>query len=124
MRKGRKSAKAYYIWCQDPACTGVSASYGYKYDGKKLRCAKHKEDDMVSLVGRKCEEPKCDVMASFGYEADRKKLRCAAHKDDDMVSLTGKICEHPSCKTVAGFGEPSTKVSSTAAPVDIHESVA
>jgi EsV-1-7 cysteine-rich motif len=111
MRQGRKSAKDYYIRCQDTACTGVCASYGYEADGRKIRCAKHKEDDMVDLINRKCNEPKCNVTASFGYEADKKKLRCFAHKDDDMVSLTSRFCKHPGCKTQPSFGLAADKVS-------------
>jgi EsV-1-7 cysteine-rich motif len=66
MRQGRKSAKDYYIRCQDPACTGVCASYGYEADGKRIRCVAHKDDDMVSLTSTICENPSCQTVASFG----------------------------------------------------------
>jgi EsV-1-7 cysteine-rich motif len=53
--------------CQDPACTGVEASYGFEEEQKRVRCFKHKLDGMKLISRRACEEPACDAAAGFGW---------------------------------------------------------
>eukprot|EP00953_Heterococcus_sp_UTEX-ZZ885_P000702 900-Heterococcus_DN1.PRE.2 len=64
MRQGKQKAK--HQKCVDPACTGIQASYGYAHDKKRIRCATHKEEGMIYLIGKLCEEPTCRKQACFG----------------------------------------------------------
>jgi EsV-1-7 cysteine-rich motif len=73
VRQGKEKAK--YARCQDPACTGIEASFGFAYDKKRVRCATHIEEGMVYLAGKKCEEPTCRKKACFG-QPDTKVRMC------------------------------------------------
>jgi EsV-1-7 cysteine-rich motif len=64
MRRGTQKAKCRR--CQDPACTGKVASFGYEHDKRRVRCATHREKGMVYLVAKLCEKPTCNTQASFG----------------------------------------------------------
>jgi EsV-1-7 cysteine-rich motif len=64
IRQGKQKAK--YQRCQDPACTGIQASFGYAHDKKRIRCATHKKEGMVHLMAKLCEEPTCKKRALYG----------------------------------------------------------
>jgi EsV-1-7 cysteine-rich motif len=65
MRQGKQRTQKHPM-CQDPACTGTQASYGYEQDKKLIRCAKHIEEGMIYLRAKQCEDPTCSKRASFG----------------------------------------------------------
>jgi EsV-1-7 cysteine-rich motif len=84
MRQLRPKVRSHKRYCQDPACTGVQASYGYEDVKKLIRCVTHKEEGMILLTGRKCEAPTCKKIASFGQRQPGTKvsdvqLACAAY---------------------------------------------
>jgi EsV-1-7 cysteine-rich motif len=62
----KKSRLKYYPRCQDPACTGLVASFGYEADRKRVRCSKHKKKGMVNITRKSCEHPACDSAANYG----------------------------------------------------------
>eukprot|EP00953_Heterococcus_sp_UTEX-ZZ885_P000408 746-Heterococcus_DN1.PRE.2 len=64
MRQGTE--KAQYKICQDSACTGIVASYGYAHDKKRIRCATHIEEGMVLLSCKSCDDHTCNKRALFG----------------------------------------------------------
>eukprot|EP00953_Heterococcus_sp_UTEX-ZZ885_P010503 6139-Heterococcus_DN1.PRE.1 len=72
MRQGKQRSRKHPM-CQDPACTGTQASYGYEQDKKLIRCAKHIEEGMMYLRAKQCEDPTCNKRASFG-QPDTKLL--------------------------------------------------
>jgi EsV-1-7 cysteine-rich motif len=67
MRQGKQKSTTYSPKCQDPACTGKVASFGYEEDGKRVTCGTHKAEGMTNLVSPVCEHPACTIKASFGY---------------------------------------------------------
>jgi EsV-1-7 cysteine-rich motif len=67
MRQGKQKSKSYAPKCQDPACTGKVACFGYEEDGKRVMCATHKAEGMTNLVSPVCEHPACTTIASFGF---------------------------------------------------------
>jgi EsV-1-7 cysteine-rich motif len=67
MRHGKQKPKSYASKCQDPACTGKVASFGYEEDGKRVMCATHKAEGMTNLVSPVCEHPACTTIATFGF---------------------------------------------------------
>jgi EsV-1-7 cysteine-rich motif len=67
MRQGKQKSTNYAPKCQDPACTGKVASFGYEEDGKRVMCATHKAEGMTNLVSPVCEHPACTTIASFGF---------------------------------------------------------
>jgi EsV-1-7 cysteine-rich motif len=64
MRQGTE--KAQYRICQDPACTGIVASYGYAHDKKRIRCATHIEEGIILLSCKSCDDHTCNKRALFG----------------------------------------------------------
>jgi len=66
------------------------ASFGYEGE-KSTRCSKHKDDDMICLGGRKCDDIGCKTRASFGYEGEN-STRCAKHKDNGMINVDDPKC--------------------------------
>eukprot|EP00953_Heterococcus_sp_UTEX-ZZ885_P031484 16516-Heterococcus_DN1.PRE.1 len=67
MRQGKQKSTSYAPKCQDPACTGKVACFGYEEDGKRVMCATHKAEGMTNLVSPVCEHPACTTIASFGF---------------------------------------------------------
>jgi hypothetical protein len=69
-------------------CKTTKASFGYK-DNKYMRCAKHKEKDMIDFRSKMCQEPNCYKNAIYGYPGVG-KIYCKEHMKPDMVSKPTK----------------------------------
>jgi EsV-1-7 cysteine-rich motif len=65
MCQGKQKARKRAM-CQDPACKGIPASYGFESNKRRVRCATHKEEGMVLLTAKLCEQPTCNTQALFG----------------------------------------------------------
>jgi hypothetical protein len=108
------------VKCKQQEC-GRDARYGDKEDRKALFCKDHKDTDMVSVVGPKCEgfdeltQERCNTTASFGTSDENKKRFCKTHKDPDMINLAGQKCSYVDpdtdlrCSTQPKFGRPDEK---------------
>jgi EsV-1-7 cysteine-rich motif len=65
--------------CQDPACTGVEASYGFVEDQKRVRCFKHKADGMKLIFRPTCGEPACATGPGFGWPGTKVSIALVLH---------------------------------------------
>jgi hypothetical protein len=86
--------------CEDIECLS-RPSYGFE-NGDAERCSKHKIEDMVNVVSRKCE--KCKKQPSYGLETDGIKRYCATHKTGEMIDLSNRKCEDKGCGKIPCFG--------------------
>jgi len=70
------------------------ARFGYSTDRKRIRCSRHKDENMVNLtilsrICVVCADNGDFKEAYFGYP-DGKKERCYKHKEPGMIRITSK----------------------------------
>lgn len=71
-------------------------SYGYTSDRKRIRCSKHKTNDMMYLVCEMCIE--CEkVVPVFNYPNEKYGEYCFTCKKDDMINVITPRCLTPMC---------------------------
>jgi hypothetical protein len=88
--------------CAETDCT-TRPSYGYK-GCKPLRCSKHKLENMINVVSKRCEDKNCDRLANYGYKSI---THCIQHRKEGMKNPSIKYCTWKGCNTEATFGYKS-----------------
>jgi len=73
--------------CYDAGIKKFS-SYCVAGTSRPVRCAKHKEPEMVPVPSRCCKNEGCKKTASFNYENVRGVAYCNVHKAEGMISKT------------------------------------
>jgi EsV-1-7 cysteine-rich motif len=84
------------------------ASYGYPESTKRILCAEHKTDKVVSCLP-KCRELGCKLHPSYANKGDKTALYCLAHKKEDHVDIRSKYCEADNCDKYASYGDAGTR---------------
>ena len=75
---------------------------------KPLYCAKHKKEDMIDVIHKKCIEEDCKKQPYFNLPGE-KALYCAKHKKKGMEDVVNKKCIEEDCKTRSNFNIPGAK---------------
>jgi hypothetical protein len=65
---------------------------------------KHKTEEMVDVVSKKCEDKGCEKIPCFGLEGDGIVRYCLKHKTDDMIDVKHKKCGSENCKIRPSYG--------------------
>jgi len=89
-------------FCKDCRPQKKHAKYGRK-GGKPTHCRKHKSDEMVNVVNKRCEDDQCDEFAVYGVKGG-KRTHCRKHKSDEMVNVVNKRCKHDECDEFPVYG--------------------
>jgi hypothetical protein len=76
-------------------CEKCDLQPAYNFDGEKSGrfCKQHKEDGMVLVKGKKCENVQCTKKAAFNFESEAKAKFCKDHIEKDMVNIKSRKCE-------------------------------
>jgi len=82
-----------------------SPVYNYMGEKKALYCITHRLENMVNVIGKRCEDPLCikKTIASFNYPGERPGRFCAKHRLDDMVDIRHDKCEFEGCGVSPSF---------------------
>lgn len=78
----------------------IAPSFNYKGERNGIYCSKHKEDGMINVYAKYCEESGCGTTATFNYEGEMIAKYCTSHKKDGMINVKNKLCKSPFCHTV------------------------
>mmetsp|Transcript_16872 Transcript_16872/g.42560 ORF Transcript_16872/g.42560 Transcript_16872/m.42560 type:complete len:279 (+) Transcript_16872:55-891(+) len=90
--------------CIDPTGCIKRACYGSDVDRKPLFCAKHKDENHVEVVNRRCSVSGCDRRSTYGDPVSRKAVFCALHKRPGLANVSCQTCRK--CKRRPLFGSP------------------
>jgi hypothetical protein len=74
-------------------CKTTRAGYGIPCN-RPTRCAKHKEDGMISNPSAKCLKKDCNNTALYGIN---KPIHCEKHKVDNDIYLVERKCDKCGC---------------------------
>ncbi len=86
--------------CKFIGCT-VTPVFGL-VGGSATHCRKHKDENMVNLHGRRCED--CDKQPTFGIIGQR-ATHCVTHRDKaTMVDVRHALCRFKGCTSRPTFG--------------------
>jgi len=99
--------------CRVSGCAAKSNNVVFNILGQKggVCCVEHKEQDMIDITRKLCEEPGCATRASYAKEAEKVPRFCLKHKEDDMINVTEtRKCAHDGCSTRPTFNVPGEKV--------------
>jgi len=66
------------------------SSYCFVGSARPVRCAKHKEEGMVPVPSRCCQNEDCKKTASYNFQDVPGVVYCMTHKTDGMISKTNK----------------------------------
>jgi hypothetical protein len=76
--------------CSEPAI------FGFKIDGRKTRCEKHKEKKMI----KQCLNLTCFTRPTFNLITEKKPAYCGTHKKEGMEDIVNKKCLTHMCGTI------------------------
>lgn len=92
--------------CQHEGCI-TRPSFGPK-GGKRLFCAKHKMEGMVS-TNTICDHEGCKTSATFNFPGETTVRFCSKHKEVGMTSIRAKHCQDEGCMIYPLFNFPTEK---------------
>jgi hypothetical protein len=71
----------------------------YNYEGETIRshCKKHKLENMVNVVNKRCISENCTIMPVFNYKGCKTALYCSGHKLENMVDVNNRTCMRKDC---------------------------
>jgi hypothetical protein len=98
-----------------PHCTGENCTtkpiFNKEGETKGLFCAKHKDDDMINVLDKRCK--KCNMLARYNIGIDDEKnfkpLYCFIHASDDMHDVKRNTCNVDNCFTRPYYNFPEEK---------------
>lgn len=94
-------------FCNVDGCT-KTASFGYT-GGTRIRCATHREPEMVGFTKKYCEFPGCTGPRVYNTEGRGTRLFCELHKLPGMVRC-GRVCHgSETCAVSASFNYPGDR---------------
>ena len=64
----------------------------FNVQGSKLAlyCNKHKKDDMINVISRKCLL--CSKQSCFNFPSEKVGIYCIQHCEDGMINVVAKKC--------------------------------
>jgi hypothetical protein len=60
-------------------------------------CNKHKNDFMVCITSKTCDDPNCFIRPNFNYINETKGRFCNTHKLTNMINVIQKRCVYKGC---------------------------
>lgn len=76
---------------------------------KPIRCRKHKLENMIDVVHKKCEFIGCKKRPCYGVEGTKIAKFCVKHKLENMIDIISKTCEFLGCKIRPTFNVEGSK---------------
>jgi hypothetical protein len=64
---------------------------------RPIFCNKHKKDNMVDVVSKKCIENECNKQPVFNYINETTPIYCKTHKKENMIDIKNKKCIENEC---------------------------
>lgn len=86
--------------CKNKECN-TYANYGYIFK-KPLFCAKHRNEDMIDVNNKICENENCNKRAFYGIEST--PIHCIEHKEQNEFNVVKGFCKEKGCKKKPTFG--------------------
>lgn len=79
-----------------------TAVWGYPWEGKRLRCKTHADEQMIDVVNPRCKI--CAKRCIYGLKTDNVPTHCKAHKSPEMKDICNRQCEHLQCPLRPNYG--------------------
>ena len=95
--------------CSLKAC-GKPVKYGFKRDGKKVKCLLHREEGMVDLGRKLCLESECDMRASFNVSGEKCGMYCSKHRKENMVDVVSDKCLECNMQASCNFSDKKKRL--------------
>jgi hypothetical protein len=76
--------------CQHASGCIKRASYNMK-DGSPLFCFNHKNDTMIDVTRRICEQGNCTTRANYDIKGGKGRF-CKSHKTHNMIDVKNRTC--------------------------------
>ena len=90
-------------------CLEKTANYNY-YGNSPEYCGTCKEDGMVNVRCKRCENEQCNKMPVFNLSGETRGRFCKRHKKTGMVNVREKKrCHYESCYSQPSFNFPGSK---------------
>jgi len=70
---------------------------------KPMYCKKHKLENMIDVVNKRCLNEKCNKQPKFGLSGEKPEY-CKKHKLENMVDVINKRCLNENCNKQPKFG--------------------
>ena len=96
--------------CRFVDCTVKQAIFNIAGETQGICCSKHKEDDMIDVVHKKCISEGCNIIPNYNYSNEKTPLYCATHKLDNMINIINKKCISEGCNIIPIYNLPGEKI--------------
>jgi hypothetical protein len=94
--------------CKSEGCK-IRASFNFK-GLKPSYCKSHKEDFMINVKDKTCENPECSKQPSYNLPGNKIPRFCVVHKEKNMINVISKTCENPECLMQPTYNLPGNKI--------------
>jgi hypothetical protein len=81
-------------------------NYNEPEETKGLYCKKHKKDDMIDVVNKRCKSEGCNKQPIYNEPGETKPLYCKKHKKEGMINVVSKRCKSEGCNKQPIYNEP------------------
>ena len=81
--------------CTEPGCNKKQPLFNFKDEKRGLYCKKHKKEEMVDVVHKKCLD--CDKIPLFNFKDKNSGIYCKKHAKENMVCILSIKCLEPDC---------------------------
>jgi glycogen debranching enzyme len=82
-----------YIFKDENKC-GTTALYNYKDEKQGKYCSKHKKENMIDVISKRCKEQDCETRPSYNYKYEKTPQYCSKHKKENMIDVKNKRCKN------------------------------
>lgn len=91
--------------CQHDDCN-KQASFNDPWEKRGKFCARHKEENMVSVKEKSCQHNNCNKKPMFNDPWEKRGKFCFAHKGKNMIDVVNRKCQYENCEKIPNFNDP------------------
>ena len=77
---------------------GITALFNLEGEKNGIKCAQHKEPEMVDVKSKTCKVDGCRKHPTFNFEGETIAIYCSKHKEPEMVDVKNKTCKADGCR--------------------------